>query len=134
MTFCSYNFLIIYRYFFEEIGTGMFFSKIIFNFFFWNLLYSPGSGSQLGQNPGSGSKFNVFGSTTLVGRQWKTGIIKKNPGKNMKNVPFPLVESWWEPLSAPCTRNCSPPPPPPPHGHQCLKRTKNRVKSAYVIK
>ena len=26
----------------------------------------PGSGSKLGQNPGSGSKFNVFGFTTLM--------------------------------------------------------------------
>ena len=29
----------------------------------------PGSGSKLGRNPGSGSKFNVFGSTTLVKSQ-----------------------------------------------------------------
>ena len=41
----------------------MFFTKIIFNFFFENWLYNPGSESKLGQNPGS--KFNVFESTTL---------------------------------------------------------------------
>ena len=37
------------------------------DFFFQNLKNYPGSGSKLGQYPGSGSgsKFNVFGSTTL---------------------------------------------------------------------
>ena len=48
----------------------MFFSNIIFNFFFQNWPHNPGSGSgtgfKLGQNPWSGSKFNLFGSTTLV--------------------------------------------------------------------
>ena len=47
---------------------SQFHSKIILNFIFQNWWYNPGSGSKLGKNPGSGSgsKFNVFGSTTLV--------------------------------------------------------------------
>ena len=48
------------------------------NFFFKNLLYNPGSGSKLGQNPESGSKFNVFGSTTLQGTlKIEEDLVKK---------------------------------------------------------
>ena len=42
----------------------MFFSKVIY---FFSPGSGPGSGSKLCQIPGFGSKFNVFGSTTLVG-------------------------------------------------------------------
>ena len=51
------------------------------NFFFQNWLYNPGSGSgsKLGQNPGSGSKFNVFGSTT-------TTLYRYVTVHNLKNV------------------------------------------------
>ena len=43
-----------------------------------NLVPDPGSVSKLGQNPGSGSEFNVFGSPTLG----------ENSGKNLPVVSF----------------------------------------------
>ena len=45
---------------------NLFFSQISLKFFFQNWWQTPGSGSKLGQNSESESKFNVFGSTTLV--------------------------------------------------------------------
>ena len=53
------------------------FSKIIQNFLFQSWYYNPVSGSELGQNPGSGSKFNVFGSTTLVEITFKNWIRRR---------------------------------------------------------
>ena len=39
--------------------------------------YNPGSGSTLSQNPGSGSKFNVF---------WSTTLLKNNIHETYKNI------------------------------------------------
>ena len=52
--FVGWQFVLIVIYFFHR---NLFFSKIILNFFFQNWLW---------YNPGSGSKFNVFCSKTLV--------------------------------------------------------------------
>ena len=55
-----------------KISLGDIFSIIVFNFSFQNWKDNPGSGSvpgsgcKLGWNPGSGYKFNVFGSTTVL--------------------------------------------------------------------
>ena len=52
-------------YFFQENSFPL--TLCILNFVFQNCKHSSGSGSNLGQNPGSGSKFNVFLSPTLLG-------------------------------------------------------------------
>ena len=61
MTVSSYSLNKKYTSFKELISLKLFW---IFSFKVNSIKYSPGSGSKLGQNPGSGSKSNVFESTT----------------------------------------------------------------------
>ena len=82
----------------------LFFSKIILNFFFQNWLYNPGSGSgsKLGQNPGSGSKFNVFGSTTLVIILCGTYVDHREP----RWLVLSMCISKWTAGIEPCSELC----------------------------
>ena len=91
----------IYFFYWEE----NLFSKTLFNIFFniFNITLGSGSGSKLGQQSGSGYRYNVFGSTTLV--KITTDQLDQ-PELLSKSPPTSSRRRWWSLASVSKHKEC----------------------------